>query len=32
MVQDRRIRKSQNAIKSAFIDLLKKHEFNVITV
>ena len=32
MVQDRRIRKSQNAIKSAFLELLQQQYFNDITV
>lgn len=32
MVQDRRIRKSQNAIKSAFLELLQQQTFNDITV
>ena len=32
MTQDRRIRKSQQAIKTAFIDLLHKYDFNDVTV
>ncbi|MCJ1655500.1 TetR/AcrR family transcriptional regulator [Staphylococcus sp. NRL 16/872] len=32
MVQDRRVRKSQNAIKYAFLELLNQHNFNEITV
>lgn len=32
MVQDRRIRKSQSAIKSAFLELLQQQTFNDITV
>ncbi|WP_210617305.1 TetR/AcrR family transcriptional regulator [Mammaliicoccus lentus] len=32
MVQDRRIRKSQNAIKIAFLSLLKKENFHNITI
>ena len=32
MTQDRRIRKSQQPIKTAFIDLLQKYDFNDVTV
>ena len=32
MTQDRRIRKSQQAIKATFIDLLHKYDFNDVTV
>ncbi|WP_415425234.1 TetR/AcrR family transcriptional regulator [Staphylococcus borealis] len=32
MTQDRRIRKSQQAIKKAFINLLHKYDFNDVTV